>query len=173
MQNIRALFADSSSKLTRVTHEEGYHCECHQGRIEDIYGPFHTQEIAIAAHSILNNTENIPDHDESGRQVKHGQGRLPRNTVLLVTSGIAPESDVEQQGSDNEEAENDNLENQSADNYVPTKLGVRSAVAHASLDPQSGTARLDDKTEDVAEDENPGEPSRRYYGAVSGVESAD
>lgn len=56
-----------SSELTRVTHEEGGHCECHQRRIEDVYGPLYTQKIAIATHGILNNAENIPDHDESGR----------------------------------------------------------------------------------------------------------
>lgn len=134
-QNIRALFADSSSELTGVTHEEGDHCECHQRRIEDVYGPFNTQKIAITAHSILNNTENIPDHDESGRQVKHSQCRLPRNAVCFVNSGVAPEFDIEQQGSDDEKAENDDLEDQPADNYVPTKLRVHSAVAHASLDP--------------------------------------
>lgn len=61
------------AELTRVTHEEGYHCECHQRSIEDIHGPFHAQKITIAAHSILDGAENIPDHDESGRQVKHGQ----------------------------------------------------------------------------------------------------
>lgn len=166
------MFADSS-ELTRVTQEECYHCECHQRRIEDVYSPLYTQKIAIAAHSILNNTENIPDHDESGRQVKHGQCRLPRNSLLLVTSGVAPEPDIEQQGSDDEEAENDDLKDQPADNYVPTKLRVYGAVSHASLDPQSGATRLDDEAENIAEHEDSCEPSRRYYGAVSGVEGAD
>lgn len=93
--------------------------------------------------------------------------------VLFLTSGITPESDVEHQGSDNEEAENDDLENQPADNDVRAKLRVRSGVSHASLDPQSSTARLDDETEHVAENEDAGKPSRSYYGAVCGVEGAD
>lgn len=40
-KNIRALFAHIS-ELTRVTHEKGYHRECHESSIEDVYGPFHT-----------------------------------------------------------------------------------------------------------------------------------
>lgn len=87
--------------------------------------------------------------------------------------GITPEFDVEHQGGDDEETENDDLENQTADYYVRTKLRVRGTVPHASLDPQPSTARLDDETEDVAEYENAGEPSRRYDGAMSGVEGAD
>lgn len=93
--------------------------------------------------------------------------------VFFLTSGIAPESDVEHQGSNNEEAENDDLENQTADNDVRAKFGVRGGVSHASLDPQSGTARLDEETENVAEHEDAGKPSRSDYGAMSGVDGAD
>lgn len=93
--------------------------------------------------------------------------------LLFLTSGITPESDVEHQGRDNEEAENDDLENQTADNDVPAKLRVRGGVSHASLYPQSGTARLDDETENVSEHEDAGKPSRSDYGAMSGVDGAD
>lgn len=87
--------------------------------------------------------------------------------------GITPESDVEHQGSDDEEAENNDLENQTADDDVRTKLRVYVAFPHACLDPQSSAARLNDETEDVAEHENACEPSRTYYGAMSSVEGAD
>lgn len=87
--------------------------------------------------------------------------------------GITPESDVEHQGCDDEEAEDDDLEYQTADNDMPTKLRVHGALSHASLDSQPSAARLDDETENVAEDENASEPSRRYNGAMSGVEGAD
>lgn len=90
-----------------------------------------------------------------------------------MSSGVIPEFDVEHQGRDNEEAKNDDLENQPADNDMPTKRRVNGALPHPSLDPQPSTARLDDETENVAEHENACEPSRRYYGAMSGVQSAD
>lgn len=80
---------------------------------------------------------------------------------------------MEHQGSDDEEAENDDLENQTANDDVRTKLRVYVAFSHASLDPQSSTARLNDETENVAEHENACEPSRTYYGAMSSVEGAD
>lgn len=80
---------------------------------------------------------------------------------------------MEHQGCDNEESKNDDLEDQAAHNDVRTKLGVHGVIPHASLNPQSRTARLDNETENVAEYENACKPSGWYYGAMSGVKGAD
>lgn len=85
------------------------------------------------------------------------------------------ESDVEHDSRGDVEAEDDDLEDQTAHDDVGPHVGVRLAVPGTGPDAEAGPAGLDEEAEDVAEDEDAGEPveaDERELGAVDGPDDA-
>lgn len=163
-------------ELVRVAPEEKCHGQSHQGSIKYIHTPFDTQQVAITAHGILDDTEDVPNHDEGRRGVEHDEVLLPRHinsAVSIVT--ITAEAPVEDHGSDDEDGEDGDLEDQAPDNNIGAQIGIDVRVPRACLYAKSGATGLNNEAEDVARDEygcEPSGPDGCMFLAVNGDDDA-
>jgi hypothetical protein len=155
--------------LTRVPPEEPGHGGQHQHGVEHIQRPLGTEQIPVVPAAVLDNTEDIPDHDEPRRDVQHIQHALPGYMGARLRLPAPTEGHVEVQRRDDEDAEHGDLDDQPADDDVLARLhAVRPAAGH-----QPGTRALDQEAEHVAADEDLGQQAGRDHAVPLGLDGAD
>lgn len=108
--------------LTRVPPEEPGHGEEHQHAVEDVQRPLIAQQIALRTTDVLDDTEDIPHHDECRGDIQHVQRLLPGNMSPSPSLSVASESDVEVQRRDDEDGKHDDLQDQAADDDILARL---------------------------------------------------
>lgn len=154
------MLAQGTLHLVRVAPEVPGHGQCHERGIKYVHAPLDAQQVAVVAHGVLDDAEDVPDHDTGRCGVEHVEGLLPRHIDGAVAGvPIAAEAPMKDHGGNDEDGKDDDLQNETTDDNVGAHVGINIGVARACLNAQAGATGLDDEAEDVARDEDAGEPS--------------
>lgn len=98
---------------------ENYHYEEHETGIEHIKKDFGLQKVTILSLDILNHSEDRPYQDKSAARIERIYMFRPRGAELPGLCRLVPSNTrLENYGTDHEYAEENDLDNQSANDYV-------------------------------------------------------
>lgn len=102
---------------------EQHHSEEHQHGIKDIQEYLMIQQIPILAHNVLNDSEDGTDHDQEAGAVENVEVALPWDSELLGTQGgHGAQAVVEDPSDEDKEAEEEDLDSQTASNNILAEL---------------------------------------------------
>ena len=92
-----------NSQLTGEEHAVNNHGSKHQNRIENIQGPFMTEQIPILTHTILHYSENGPNQNQQADRIECVEVFLPWKVGVKSLAGwVAVHSDLEDHGGNDE-----------------------------------------------------------------------
>lgn len=143
----------------------------HHQAVEDVeVGLLHLQ-LAGGAAGVLGDTVDVPDQDDGAAGVEDEEQLLPGLVGAGgLSGGVGADAEVEENADDNEEDEEDDLDSETGENDVVSEihLGLRLG-GHEN----AGTAALDQERDDIAGDEDFGEPLGLDHGEVLAVQEDD
>lgn len=94
----------------RIGPEEDEHGSSHGQRVKDIDGPLHRQQEPVVALNIFRHTEDVSNHDQRADGVEDEECFLPSQVWIAGLLGRAlPQTVVKEDGSQDEQAEHDDL----------------------------------------------------------------
>lgn len=102
---------------------EQHHGEKHEASVEDVEVDLVAQERAVVALRVFRDTEDGSDHDEDRSGVENVKEAGPGDVDGGgARSRVAVNAHVEDAGDDDKEAEEEDLDNQTADDDVVARL---------------------------------------------------
>jgi len=155
--------------VAREPHiENGDHRE-HRHGIEDVHRPLMPQRISRLAHGVFDDAEDGPHHDEAADPVEHDKALVPARPFLAerFQRGEPVHPHVEDHGGDEEEAERDDLDEETGEHDGLAQRGI------APRDHRAHRGALDEEGQDVAEDEGPRQPVDTDDGVLLALDAAD
>lgn len=117
------------------------------------------------ASDIFRDTENVTDHDEGADAVENEEHLLPLDIRVVGLPGrIFPHAVMEDDGSKDEKAEHDDLDEQAAQYDLLANLDLAHTSFPTAHDATSSS--LNEEGEDVTNDEDLGHPSHSDDGVI-------
>lgn len=143
------------------------HRDEHDQRVENVQIYLVRHDVTAVALDVLRDPHHRADEDEQADDVQADHVPLPRHLVALRRRRPA-EPRVEDGGCDDEEAEEDDLQKKAADDDAPSGFG-RVGIATGE---QAGARGLHEEGEDVAADEDLGQPGAADEEGLIGIAHA-
>ena len=106
------------------------------------------------AFNILDDTVQVPNGNDDASAKEHGQPILHDGLIL---GALFAHADIEDQSDNDEEAKDDDLQHQTGKNNILSVLQCRRRLGTGQ---HRTSQRLDEKAQDVAADEDLGQPGR-------------
>lgn len=119
--------AKECSDLARVNPVHHHHRNPHHQRVEDIEEDLVDHDESIVALGVFDHSDDRPHEDQDADEVKR-EHVLPPGCGVALAGRLLMEARVEDCGCDDEEAEDDDLHDETADDDVGSHVAVVGAV---------------------------------------------
>lgn len=152
---LQRLAGNNSAGMEPVVRERDAQ---HRQRIQTVEVHLLGLQLAGGAEDVLGHAEDTADHDEAAARVEDDEQLLPgRGERPCVVRGAREDAAVEDERDGDEEGEEEDLDGEAGDDDVLAEVEV---LERLGLREDATAAGLHEEGEDVAEDEELGQPFR-------------